>query len=172
MSAPAPLPCRYDGESFTPISQRFAKQADIDFVCGEVYHLVVEEPRSAVSHRHFFAEVNDAWANLPESMAGRFPTADHLRKFALCMSGYRDERHIVCSSRAEALRLAAFIRPMDEFAIVRSDGAMVEVWTAKTQNMRAMNKATFQQSKEAVLTYLADMLSVSPEELRRQGEAA
>lgn len=172
MSAPAPIAVRWDGESFVPISQRFARQADRDFVVGEVYTFVVEEPRSAKSHRHYFAQVTEAWQSLPESMDGRFPTADHLRAFALCMTNYRDERHIVCASRAEALRVAAFIRPMDEFAIVRTDGAMVEVWTAKTQNMRAMNKATFEASKTAVLAYLADMLSVPPEALRRQGEAA
>ena len=172
MSTPAPIVVRYDGEAFVPTTQRFARQACKDFVCGEVYQMVVEEPRSMSSHRHYFAAVTEAWRNLPESMEGRFPTADHMRAFALCMTGYRDERHIVCASRAEALRVAAFIRPMDDFAIVRTEGAMVEVWTAKTQNMRAMNKATFQKSKEAVLTYLADMLSVPPEVLRAQGEAA
>lgn len=172
MTAPAPIAVRWDGDAFVPISQRFARQADKDFVIGEVYHMVVEEPRSANSHKHYFAAITEAWRNLPESMDGRFPTADHLRSFALCMTGYRDERHIVCSSRAEALRLAAFIRPMDEFAIVSVDAACVTVWTAKSQNLRAMNKATFQASKTAVLAYLADMLSVPADVLRRQGEAA
>lgn len=127
MTAPAPVAVRWDGDAFVPISQRFARQAGKDFVIGEVYHMVTEEPRSAKSHRHYLAAVTEAWRSLPESMDGRFPTADHLRAFALCMTGYRDERHIVCASRAEALRVAAFIRPMNEFAIGSVEGPCVTV---------------------------------------------
>lgn len=159
-----PLPCRWDGESFVPVG-RFARIADEQFVIGETYRLVEEHERTARSHRHYFAAVNDAWASLPEGMGDRFPTADHLRKFALIRTGFCDERTFVAGSRAEAVRLAAFLRPVDDFAVVEVEGSTVIVRTAKTQNMRAMDKAAFTASKNAVLDYLADLIGVTPDRL-------
>lgn len=173
MSAMPPLPCRWDGESFAPMSQHWARQADKHFVVGEVYTLEVREERSALSHRHYFASIHEAWQNLPEAIAERFPTPEHLRKFALIRAGCRDERSISCASKAEALRLAAFIRPMDDFAIVVTDGAMVTVYTAKSQSMRAMSKQEFQKSKDAVLDFIAGLIGTKADDLERNaGEAA
>lgn len=160
MSAP-PLAYQWTGETMAPVG-RFAAEADRHFVIGERYVLVEHEHRSAASHRHFFACVNEAWANLPEHMAERLPTPDHLRKYALIKAGFRDVRSISCASRAEALRIAGFIRPMDEFAVVKAEGAVVFVATAQSQNMRAMGRERFQQSKEAVLGVLAEMIGVQP----------
>lgn len=166
MSEAPPIPCQWTGEAFVPIG-RGRRDADRYFVIGERYTLVEEKQRSAASHRHYFAQVNEAWANLPEERMRDFASADHLRKFALIMTGFRDERTLVASSRAEAQRLAAFVRPIDEYAVVTVEGSLVRVLTAKTQNMRAMDKATFQASKDAVLAYLAEMIGVEPEALGR-----
>lgn len=171
MSDAPPIPCRWDGEAFVPIG-RGRRDADRYFVIGERYTLVEEKQRSAASHRHYFAALNEAWANLPEEIGGRFPSAEHLRKFALIMTGYRDERTLVASSRAEAKRLAGFVRPMDEYAVVTVEGSLVRVLTAKTQNMRAMDKATFQASKEATLAYIADLIGVEPAALERHSREA
>lgn len=169
----APLIYRWDGEAMTPATQRFAKEADRQFVVGEEYPLIVHEQRSAVSHRHYFAMVYDAWASLPEHLALDIPTPEHLRKRALIMSGYRDERTLIASSKAEARRLAAFIKPMDDYAVVSVKDNVVVVFTAKSQSLRAMDRAEFQKSKEAVLMALADMLSVTPAELlKNAGEVA
>jgi hypothetical protein len=160
-----PIPMQWDGEVMRP-TKGFAALADKLFVVGEVYTLDESDPtRSMVSHRHYFATVYDAWLNLPEGEAERFPSADHLRKYALIRAGYRDERSIVCSSKAEAQRIAAFIKPMDEYAIVAISEAVVRVYTAKHQNMRAMGRKVFQESKDAVLDVLASMLGVSKDEL-------
>ena len=97
-----PILYRWDGEAMTPATQRFAREADKQFVVGEEYPLIVHEHRSAASHKHYFAAISDAWESLPESMAGEFPTSEHLRKRALIMAGYRDERSIVAASKAEA----------------------------------------------------------------------
>jgi len=161
-----------DDGHFVPLA-RFRKQCDADFVIGERYRLTTIEPRSAASHNHYFACVTEAWRNLPESQADRYPSAEHLRKASLIATGYRDERTIVAASKAEALRLAAFIRPMDEFAIVVVRDAVVVVYTAKSQSMRAMGKKAFGESKQAVLEYLATLIEVAPETLEREaGQAA
>jgi hypothetical protein len=155
-----PVPMQWNGEAMIP-TRGFAALADKQFVIGEVYTLDNCDPtRSMVSHRHYFAAVYDAWLNLPEEQSQRFATADHLRKYALIKAGFHDERSIVCASRAEALRVAAFIQPMDEYALVVTSEAAVRVYTAKHQNMRAMGRKVFQESKDAVLGVLADMLGV------------
>lgn len=161
-----PLPFVWDGEAMQ-IRPGFQKQADEAFCIGETYTLSVVEDRSASSHRHYFAAVNEAWANLPDSLAERWPSAEHLRKAALIRAGYRDERSFACSSRAEAIRMAAFLKPIDDFAMVALSGTTVLVLTAKSQSVRAMGKAVFQESKDAVLNALAEMIGVDAQALAR-----
>ncbi len=159
-----PFPAIWTGSTFDPLP-RFIKTIDAAYGLGEVVTLVPHEARSQAGHNHYFAAVHEAWLNLPEGYGDRFPTADHLRKFALIKSGSRDERSIVCASKAEALRLAAFVKPMDEFAVVTVSEAVVTVYTAKSQSQKAMGKQAFQASKEAVLGVLADLIGVTPEQL-------
>lgn len=164
MTSVPPIPCQWDGEAFKPVG-RWSIQADRHFVVGQVYPLEVREDRSAASHRAYFAAVNEAFKNLPEAVAERFPTPDSLRRFALIRTGHRDERSIACASKAEALRVAAFVRPMDDCAVVTVTGSLVTVYTARSQSMRSMDKATFQRSKDDVLAYLAQMLGTTAREL-------
>jgi len=147
--------------------QRFHNVLAAEFGDGEVVTLERREERSGPSHNHYFASVNEAWKNLPEHMAERWPTADHLRKWALIKAGYRDERSIVCASKAEASRVAAFIRPMDEYAVVTVREAVVTAYTAKSQSMKAMGKQDFQASKDAVLGIVSELLGVTPDQLRK-----
>jgi hypothetical protein len=163
---------QWQGDAFKPMP-RFAKECDRQFVIGQVYPLEVSMPRSRSSHNHQFAEIEEAWRNLPENVAEHFPTSEHLRKFALIRTGFRDERSIVCSSRAEALRIAAFMRPSDPLAWIVVGGSTVTVYTAKSQSVRAMGAKEFQRSKQAVLDYIAGMIGVSGETLSENaGRAA
>jgi len=167
----ATLPYRWSGEAFEPLPG-FRKRADAAFVVGQVYHMEPVEERTAKTHRHFFACVNEAWQSLPADFAERFPTPEALRKFALIKAGFADSRQIVAASQAEALRLAAFIRPMDEYAVVSVSGAVVTVWTAQSQSTRAMDKATFKASKDGVLAAIEELLDLEPGMLGKQREAA
>ncbi len=168
----APIPYRWEGDCFIPMPG-FGKRCDEAFVVGEVYRLSEHQDRSDASHRHYFACINEAWENLTEHMAAQFPTPDHLRKFALIKAGHADSRQMVASSKAEAVRLAAFIKPIDDYALVLVDGAVVTVWTARTQNMRAMDRKTFQASKDAVLAIVAEMIGTTPAALSANaGQAA
>lgn len=156
--------CQWDGEHFVPL-KRFAKQCDRDFVVGEIYRLEEINERSANSHRHYFSAIAEAWDNLPDDLAERFQTPDHLRRYALIKSGYHDERSIVTASKAEALRVAAFIKPMDPYAVVAVSEAVVRVYTAKSQSYRAMGKDEFQRSKTAVLEIVSAMIATSQQAL-------
>jgi hypothetical protein len=163
---------RWDGEVMVPLA-RFHNRCNAVFTVGELYPLDVHEDRSIVSHRHYFCEINEAWKNLPEMVAERYPSSEHLRKYALIQTGYRDERSIACSSKAEAQRVAAFIKPMDDYAVVVVREAVVSVLTAKSQSIRAMGAKEFQASKQAVLDQLASMIGVTPGALEQHaGRAA
>jgi len=171
MTATIPMPMRWTGESLEPVG-RFKRDADRSFVIGQVYRMAEIEERSAKTHNHFFACLHDAWLNLPEDQAERFPTEDHLRKFALIKCGFGDSRQLVASSRAEALRIAAFARPCDEYALVTVDGSVVTIWTAQSQSMKAMGAKIFQASKQAVLDYVAGLVGVSADDLAKHGGQA
>lgn len=162
-----PILFRWQGDGFVPASSHWAKMADREYVVGELYRMAPVEERSSATHNHFFALVSEAWKNLPEELLAEFPSSEHLRKKLLVKTGYADERSIVCASKAEAQRVAAFIRPMDEYAVVIVREAVVRVYTAQSQSNRAMGKHAFQASKEAVLNALADLLGVEPGELAR-----
>jgi hypothetical protein len=164
MNAAPPLLCQWDGESFVPIG-RFASLADSYFVAGEKYQLVEHKQRSHATHAHYFACLQEAWANLPEHLAAQFPTADHLRRFALIKTGYADACKFVASSKAEAIRLAGFLRQRDPFSVVTLDGRVVTEWTAQSQSYREMDRNRFAASKSAVLEYVSQLISVAPGEL-------
>lgn len=162
----APLLLRYEGDGeFRTISSWWAGRADKAFVVGELYRLVEHHDRSMNSHRHFFASIAEAWKNLPDEMLDEYPTAEHLRKRALIRKGYADERSFVCASKAEAQRMAAFMKPMDDYAVVSVREAVVRVWTAKSQSVKAMGNRDFQQSKSDVLDFVAGLLGVTADEL-------
>jgi hypothetical protein len=155
----APIPFAWDGEAMRPLAA-FSAAAAERFVVGAVVVLTQAEPRSSPTHRHYFACVREAWANLPEGLAERFATEEHLRKYALIRAGYRNERSIVCSSPAEACRIAGFVEPIDDYSIITVSDAVVTQFAAKSQSGPAMNKAEFQASKEAVLGILAEIIGV------------
>lgn len=163
-----PLAFQWDGEHMTPFG-RFGREAQRYFVVGEIYNLVEESQRSSVTHKHFFACVNEAWRNVPEHLNDQFPTAEHLRKFALIKTGFADSQQFVASSKAEALRIAAFLRPVDEYAIIVVRDAVVTRYTAQSQSKRAMGKQRFAESKDLVLNFCAELIGVSPDQLTRNG---
>lgn len=170
MSAP-PILYRWDGEAMVPLA-RFHNTANANFVVGEHYRMEAIEERSRVSHNHFFACVHDAWLNLPDKIATDFPTEEALRKHALIMTGFREERKFVASSPIEARKIAAFIKPRDEYAIISVNGNIVIEWTAKSQSIKAMGKAAFQDSKDKVLGFVADLIGVAPETLAANARRA
>lgn len=169
-----PIRLAYLGEGkFEATGPRTVRDCESMFGAGEIVALTRHEDRSMNSHRHYFSCIGEAWRNLPDHMLDEFPSAEHLRKKALVRAGYADERTFVCASKAEAARMAAFLRPMDEYAIVSVREATVTVWTAKSQSVRAMGNAEFQASKEAVLDVISRLIGVSTDDLRQNtGKAA
>ena len=163
----------WDAEQCTmkPI-ERLRGLARRQFSHGETYLLEVHEERSTASHRQFFAAVREAHNNLDAEHTERYPTPQHLRKWALIKCGYFNERSYVCDTPAHAKRLAAFIKPIDEWAVVVVKGNIVKIYTAKSQSVADMKAEEFKESKEKVLSLLASIIGVTRTELKNQKESA
>lgn len=157
----------WQGDAMTPADQRSRQLADQHLVVGESYRLTPHENRTGRSHNHFFACVHEAWQTMPDDMLDRFPSSEHLRKYALIKSGHCDMRTLVAASKAEAQRIAAFMAPMDGFALVVASEATVTIYTAKSMSKRAMGAKGFQNAKDDVFRVIGELIGADPAELGR-----
>lgn len=172
MSAPPPIFCQYDGDSFVPLA-RSQRVCDKEYCIGEVYQLAPVEDRSTSTHNHEFAWLKDAWLNLPEQYAELYPSPEHLRKRALIQAGYYDEEIVDAGTNAAALRVASAFRHREEFSLVIVRGPLVVIRSAKSQSRRAMKKKEFQDSKSAIMDVISEMIGVERKTLEQEaGRAA
>lgn len=169
-----PVRLHFDGEVFRPTGDYHRQLAARSYEVGGFYVMAPFEQRSDATHRHQFAWLREAFNSLPERYAVEpwATSPEHLRKHALIRTGFCDVETVVAGSKAAALRFAAMLRGIDEYALVTVDGATVTRLTAQSQSQRAMGKARFQESKTAILEFIADLIGVTPEDLQRQEDAA
>lgn len=172
-----------DGEDGTAVrawamvpQQRYHNVCQRQFAVGEAYPLQVVEERSMASHKAYFAAINEGYKNLPEKIAARFPSAEHLRKWLLIETGWHEEKEFECASEKHAKSLKTFIRTEDEYVRISSPKSyptMVIIRKARSQSMASMGKALFEQSKKDVLDLLESMVDVPKGTLMREaGNAA
>jgi hypothetical protein len=154
------LPLQYQGEGQFTTPRGFAKRCDQTLVIGEVLQWEQLNERSAASHKHYFATIADAWANLPEAQAADFPNPETLRKHALIKAGYCTVARVVCADNPGAIALCALMQAMDSYAICEMSGRVVTVYRAQSQSMRAMGKKAFQESKERTLHVISSIIGV------------
>lgn len=114
--------------------------------------------RSHRSHGHFFARVNEAWETMPDRYKERFPSADHLRKWALIKSGFCDIELYAFDTPEDAVMASAALKKADSYALVRVEGDEVRFFTAHSQAMPAMSKEDFQKSKDMVFDVISQLL--------------
>ena len=138
---------------------------------GDMVIVEIDHPRSQQTHKHQFAEIEDAWRHLPEAVQDK-PWAvnpDTLRKYALIVTGYRNTYQIDCGSKAAAERVSRHLQAAEAgkhgFAIAQVKGPVVTVWTPESQSMRAMGGKRFQESKSKVLEWIADLIGVPVDKL-------
>ncbi len=158
---PPPIVFQWLDGAMVPM-RRFSNICGDAFVENEFYKMDVIEERSWRSHKHYFAALHEAWANLPETYALE-PWAQsdtHLRRYALIKTGWSDSQTFACGSQAEARRWAANMRPLDEYSIIVAVGPAVIRYTAKSQKVSAMGAKDFQKSKIDVLDFVSDLIGV------------
>lgn len=147
---------------------RYLQICERQFIEGESYFLDVTQEASSVSRKHFFATVSEAWKNLPEKIAGRWPTSEHLRRWCLIKSGYCDIATIPLQTKQEARQVAALARRLDSFAVITIQSCVVTVATAHSQSARGMGRELFQRSKEDCFRVLAELIGTDVATLTSQ----
>jgi hypothetical protein len=164
----------WDGSAMHPISH-FRKLAGETFKVGRLYRLAEVEPRSANSHKQYFAVINDAWLNLPEGKRDWFLTPDELRKWALTFTGWRTVREYPARTELEALRVLKFLQSDERYSRVEVDREtnVVRQIIPMSQSEAEMSRTKFQESKDDVFRVLAEKLGVDVDTLMREaGNAA
>lgn len=157
---------------------RFGNICGRQFHDGEEYSLVPLEERSMASHKAYFAQIGEAFKNLPEKWTTKFPTSEHLRHWALIETHWCDQTDFVCPDELFLKRMIAFHRKnvpyaRMTFAPVEGGGFLFCIKIAKSQSMAAMKKDAFESSKRDVLDLLSGMIGVSTATLKKEaGRAA
>lgn len=138
---------------------------------GELVFIEYHRDRSIKGHNHQFAVIHEAWLNLPERLS-EMPwaaTAETLRKHALIKTRYCDVGVMVAANNAEALRMAAYAGQLATaahgYAITATDGPVVRIFTAQSQSRKAMGAKVFQESKSAILDWIAVEIDITSQEL-------
>lgn len=173
--ATPPIKFRWEGDAFVPASRYWASEADKHFVVGQTYRLTEEHERSRQSHKHEFAFVKEAWDSFPDHLLADYPSPEHLRKHGLIRKGFCTMKQYACPTRAEAERLMATLKDnVDTYTLVvlDPDRPVVSVLTAESQSYRAMGKKRFQESKQALMEFIGDLIGVDPATLANVQEAA
>lgn len=166
----------WTGEAFEPFGNWSTAQCHDRLGAGQVVYLDIDPARTKRSHNHQFAFVKTALENLPESLA-HMPYATNtetLRKHALIATGYCDTSMLAVGCPRRALRTVAFVNKMAHaqhgYSLTQAEGSVVYCHTAHSQKVKAMGKERFQESKQAILEWLADLIGVKPEELAKMGK--
>lgn len=163
----------YRARVIGPDSLRLLSNNLPDLEPGETVLVSIERGRSPSAHKHQFAWVKDAWASLPEAEAMQpyAETPETLRKHALIATGFHQTYTLDCGGIATAQRIKAVLVAAEAgkhgYAIGRVRGPVVTIWTPESQSVRAMGGKRFQESKAAILDWIAGKLGVSPEQLKR-----
>jgi hypothetical protein len=144
---------------------------------GEVINVDLDPDRSEKSHKHQFAFVRTAWQTLPDELKTMpyAKNADTLRKHALIETGFCDTEMLPvgCPRRAErvATSLSRVAVRLHGYAVTNIEGTVVYCHTPHSQSQRAMGAAAFQDSKQAVLEWLAGLIGVTPDQLANAGRS-
>lgn len=146
----APAAYAWGGGALTPLP-RFAGQCERQFAHGQTYCLAEVQGHSPAASRWYLAAVRETWARLPENLADRFPSPEHLRTQALIQAGYYNEQTVDAGTNTTAQRVAAALRSREPFSAVSVHGPYVVIRDPKRQSYPAMPKDALERSIDAVL---------------------
>ena len=161
-----PIKAVWTGASFVP-EKRDMPYCQYWFGAGEVFVIDPEQERDMNSHRHYFAQLKEAWKTLPEKLEKKYPTENIFRKKLLIETGYCHESETVCDTARDAATIAAFMAPLDPAAVITVHGNVIKKYVAESQSVPAMGKERFQKSKWAVLELAASLIEVTPKQLEK-----
>jgi len=148
------------------------------FEKGETYRMTDDPQRSEEHHNWFFAVAAKAWENLPEKIAPRYPSPEHLRKSILVKIGHCDIYEHALESRSEARALAMICRIHERmtnadgqsYAVLCLQDTCLRVATAKSIKLKrrdgtGLSKEEFKPIAEAFVHELSGLLGCDAAEL-------
>ena len=136
---------------------RFKRRCDQQYVVGEIYALAPTEEVSQHDRGGLFAAVRKAWENLDHEFDGKFPSIEHLRKWALIEVGYQTQAEYALANEEDAMQLAIAVRKADDYARIARSGSLVVVRTAKSIAAHAIKSAEFKVLKRKVLDLVGSL---------------
>jgi hypothetical protein len=164
-----PVVFTWDGATMTPVA-RYARAAREQFgEPGSTHILAPYEERNMKFHNMCFAALHEAWVNLPEGVAARWPQgAEHFRKWLLCnKSTFYRETEAVFPTREAALHAAVFARQGDEDYVFvygprpTTDGQWLVIKrTPRSQAQHRMSPREFEESMTQILDAAGEFIGV------------
>lgn len=142
-----------------------------DLSNGQRVVLDVITARSGKSHRHAFAELDAAWASLPEGLQGAPWAAnpETFRKHLLIVCGFSNSRVITTASPIEARHIASVLSQLATeahgYCICDVRGGVITLWTPQSMSYRTMSRDEFQTVKDALLDAAAALLGTTAQAL-------
>jgi hypothetical protein len=162
-----PIYANWNGEVFIPLEQSIS-QCNDQFTVGQNYRLIEQEERSRISHDHYFANIHDMWQTMPEGIAKHFQSDEHLRKWSLIRTGYCISNDFVFETPNDAKIAATLLAKRYQYAVIRVSGSTITITEAESQSRRNMDAKRFQESKNAVLNYIASLIPVKLDQLQQE----
>lgn len=159
----------WDGRAMIPLD-RFRALANRQYRAGQEYVLIDHKGRSEESHRHYFACIRAGWNNLPEEYADKFPSPEALRKRCLVWEGYADHTEHLCENEEAIAKMILMVRKLEPYAVMKQEGLLLHIWIPQSQDHASMGHQVFQESKERVLSRIANMCGLSLKELTDNGK--
>lgn len=167
---------RWTGESFYPVNTAGRRWCVDQLKLGEIVAFEIQRDRNMASHRHYFAAINQAWANLPEWVldAPYAKSAETMRRHALIVGGFADAEVVDAGAPAVAERIASMMKRDGDkvagYCIVQVRGQVVTRFTAQSQSVKAMGRDEFERSKRSVLDWCSAQIAVNLADLSDAAE--
>lgn len=173
-------------------NERYRRAAERQFGDeGSEHCLAPFEERNMAMHKATFAELNDLYNNLPETVwyrtdsdgrfilgdlgdkEVRFPTVDHFRYWLLIEEGFCTEWVNEAKNEREARKTAKQLRVRLTHARIRVDGDKVIVREAESMRIGEMGAARFKDAMDAILARARSYVGVTASVSRKNaGRAA
>lgn len=134
---------------------------------GDTYVLSIAERDNAPFRGWYFATLHELFSNLPETMEGRWPDVESMRKWALVQTHWVEESFFTGKTNAEARRHAAWIDKRGDFVITSVEGCVCREQRPKSQSSENMPRADFKKSAEDVVSYLSELLGATRRDMDR-----
>lgn len=128
--------------------------------CGEM--ISTDYLSNDPTRRRYFAIISECFDSLPDDLAERFKSKEHLRKWCLVKAGWCEMQTIAVGKTVR--QVAEMMRKLDPHAVIAVNGEVITVFTAKSQSRKNQPKPQFMETAEKVYDILSKMLGTDVEQ--------